>query len=111
MKAREWYCELYKFRFYFCIKWKPENFSKFMLKEFNHKNDYSNLGGVCVELSEPGIVIWTHPSDNHDCYLMHESIHAANRVLNERGVAFEYLKDEAQAYLAELIFRKAKNIN
>lgn len=39
--------------------------------------------------------------------LVHESIHAANFTLECVGVGADFKNDEAQAYLAQLIFEKA----
>lgn len=40
--------------------------------------------------------------------IVHECVHAANRILNAVGVKADYLNDEAQTYLIDWIFKEVK---
>lgn len=106
-KPKHWYCELYRFNVYYCVRWYPAEISEYMFKMYGLEKDYAKLGGTCLLLNDPIVVIWTHPTDKDRSFLVHECVHAANIILSQRGVQPSYGNDEAQAYLAEIIFRKA----
>lgn len=109
MKGRQpkwYYCELYKTNIYYFVKWKPDPFAKYALKNYSLQIDMAGKGGYSLHLDH-GFVIWTDPTDKHGSMLVHECVHTANGILQNAGVKPDFANDEAQAYLTELLFKKA----
>ena len=51
-------------------------------------------------------LIWTREKRDLSS-LVHECVHAANRILYDVGVSADFINDEAQAYLVEFLLQKS----
>lgn len=105
MKPHSWYCETWRQTFWFCFDCSHEQLSKWMKKKFG---DPPNIGADRAGLTATrGVhtVIWVRKKSDLGT-LVHECIHAANMALAQAGVVPSFENDEAQTYLAEMIFKK-----
>lgn len=105
-KAHHFYCELYKENFYFLCTPNIKNV-QFYWSDFDADEQTK---GRCFELSNDkcsGIFIWIKSTDQSGLgALVHESIHAANFLLESRGVETDRGNDENLAYYAQWIFEQ-----
>lgn len=109
MKPRHAYCEVFKMNFYFCIGWGPDQFAKYMQKNFNHDPKMKLAEGktIMVENDKGRItIIWIKDRTDFPV-LAHECIHAANFTLDVIGHIYDYENDEVMAYLTTWIIKKA----
>ena len=110
MKPTHYFDPLYRKNFYFCIGWRPADFDRYMVKEFNYKWASDGKDG-CTNLvtfsnGSLGLVIWIKRKKDYVA-LAHECVHAANFVLSRVGVKADFDNDEPQAYYIGLIMQKA----
>lgn len=108
MKPKHFYSDLYHQDFYFCPKFTQEEYVKAVAKKSEgYSVDLSSSFGHCTSTSD-GIFIWLK-GDNIEYLgaLCHESIHAANFMLESRGIHVSEKEDEPLTYLAQWIFEKA----
>lgn len=109
MKAKHFFCEMYKVNFYYCLDWPLEHFAYYLKKNFNHDLRMNSPEGKCLIFNVKSasiIIIWVRSKKNTPI-LVHECVHAANMALDRAGVVADFNNDEAQAYLIDLVFRKA----
>jgi hypothetical protein len=100
-KPKHFYNDTYLENFYFIPEWTPEQIRKYFGFEVTDKT-----GGSCW-FTNNGVVIWVREFNikSLDC-LHHEAIHAANFVLNYKGVKSDNDNDEAHAYLSQWVFKR-----
>lgn len=93
------YNETYLHNFYFIPGWSRQRTYEFFGVD---PEDGQGMTFTCPN----GIVIWLKDfSVKNIDYLLHESVHAANVLLDYKGVAITYKNDEAQAYLIQWVFK------
>jgi hypothetical protein len=70
------------------------------------EQDIGRGQGAAIEI-DAGVAIWIGSLDeNWEGILCHESIHAANIILMQKGVKISTKNDEALTYLAQWIFER-----
>lgn len=114
-KPAHYYNEMYKENFYFCIGWKPSDFEKYILKNYNYEIDCALCDGKTIEWTSDkgsGQIIWVRYKAGIKYYstLCHELIHASFHILDRRGVRLTADNHEPLNYLVELLMRKAKQL-
>ncbi len=70
-------------------------------------------GGKCVLMTRDGwlpyVLVWLAVGSNVAC-IAHESFHAADMILRERGLTLTDSSDEAYAYLVGFFAREMDNV-
>jgi hypothetical protein len=92
----------------FFVGWKFEDFQAYAKKHYSL--EFRQSCGRTLFIQEDGatiIAIWTRPGDKDGSILAHECVHAANLTLNHKGVIADHINDEAQAYLVQVLVKKA----
>lgn len=113
LKVGHYFDKMWKCNFYFCLGWPEKAFVSWMEKTFKHTpENIEGASGKCYSCKKRGgqiIVLWTRRRAGVKFYatLAHESVHAANFCLYERGVEVHYDNDEPLAYLVDTIFSEA----
>ncbi len=108
MKPRWYFCPTWRQNFYFFIGWKPEAFEKYVLKTYDHKFKIGREDGKTLGIEHHDgsrFLIWSRKRDAS--VVAHESVHAVNWMLAERGYRFDPDNDEPQAYLVGALVREA----
>ncbi len=109
IKSKEFYCEIYRHNIVVILT----NSSKSLSKKYNIKLPkkflaYFSPDGQTVYL----IFKYNHPTEKVPLpeTIAHESLHAANYILDRVGVKLSYKNDEAQNYLMTWIIKNTINI-
>lgn len=107
------YCELYHHNFYFCPAFTREELAAAIFNNFQLDYPIGDCaaGGSCivVEMDDgrAGTFIWVDDPKQLDV-LVHECVHAANDLLNKRGIRFDADNDEPYAYYVQYLFNKCR---
>lgn len=88
------------------------NFKKYMKKQGTQlSKSYNDSKGLCMSIDKTHtIFIMIKKRRMYDWdTIAHESLHATNEILENRGVGTSYKNDEAQTYLLGFIINKIQN--
>lgn len=91
------YSDLYFMNFYFCPGWTREEMRSWFGVELEQ-----HCYGIMIPL-DTGIAIWIDKVEKTGG-LVHECVHAANYLFEQKGIRISTKNDEAQAYLVQWIF-------
>jgi len=108
------YNDLYYFNIYFCYGFSKEEYADAIYKTlgFRWEKEGPMTPGLCtyLENKDGSKVIFLNVEDQGETtYLVHESVHAAHRIMYARGLSPDCLNDEAEAYLVAWIFKKCND--
>lgn len=109
MKPKFYYDEIFRMNYYFCVGWKPSDFSAYMIKAFKYESSQHMKNGLTILIEcDQGhiIVIWTRPKSLLST-LVHECIHASVMTFGIRGVDIRHDDGEVLAYHSENLFNKS----
>lgn len=114
MKKPLWfYDEIYRQNFYVFYGWHDWEFQSHIKKKYDFDIDARGFHGKCHHLinrSEGRDVILIYVRRDKKSVmqitLAHECIHAANMILQDRGVITDQTNDEAHAYYVSWLMRK-----
>lgn len=112
-KATTFYSDLFKEGFVFLPGYTQKQVNTF-LKRFKVEDSIEIEGceGLTV-FSQNFVIIWSKYKDKSIeslTTLVHESVHAANMILDHKGIPMSLENDESQAYLVEWIFENCYKV-
>lgn len=105
-KVHAFYSDIYKENFIFLPAFTQKQVNLFTKKQKIDPIDISNCDGQTI-CSNDSIIIWSKFKDRSIeslSTLVHECVHAANMILDHKGIPMSLENDESQAYLVEWIF-------
>lgn len=111
MKAKFYFCDVWRMNYWFYIGWNWDAFVKRVKKDFDYTVDRDVVpDGISILATDKEgvtrVFVWTKKKDA-PAILAHECLHAANRTLGRAGVHADFYNDEAQAYLMLTLIEKA----
>ena len=79
------------------------------------QNDYMNIwntsnGAVCMEMVDGVPYIFMMINEKRHRVVVHESVHCASLVMNQKGIPMSIDNDEVMAYLTDYIFSEVCRI-
>ena len=112
-KAHTFYSDLYKEGFIFLPGFTQKQVNS-LLKKFKVEDsvDIEGCDGLTV-FCQNFVLIWSKHKDKSIeslSTLVHECVHAANMILDHKGIPMSLENDESQAYLVEWIFENCLKV-
>jgi hypothetical protein len=105
-KAHTFQSDLYKENFIFLPAFTQRQINSFTKNNKIEPIDISSCEGQTICFND-FIVIWSKHKDRSIeslSTLVHECVHAANMILDHKGIPMSLENDESQAYLVEWLF-------
>jgi hypothetical protein len=109
-KHKHFYCDLFGRNIYIFHHWSEKDFNRYIEKTYLLIADVSDADGVTKLIKfkdDVHVIVWTRDNEKSVASLVHECIHATNKILNDAGVDADFENDELQCYYAQRLFKIA----
>lgn len=109
MRPKKYFCRTFRQNIWYFIGWPREKFEEYVEKKMGVLVELGVCYGACLNIpteDDSLILVWVGDKKRVDI-VTHESIHAANYILEMIGHIPSQANDEVQAYLTQEIFSEA----
>lgn len=113
MKPNRLKLDLFNIEILFFVGWTDEQFSLYAQNNFGFSREIKSYDGATIfaESDANSVILFWVNDRNNLSKIAHESLHAANMILNYIGHEASLTNDEVQAYLTGYITKHAVKRN